>query len=143
MEVQMKYPREYLWFVERVLREHPRNVDELKRLEEMITAICHAPIISDSGTHGEGDNTSEEERLLEIKENNKTYQYLLKRVETVENALKTLKSDEQELVDLLLWDDAWKSEVAEMMGIEEITVLNIKTRVLRKIMPFVISDWYK
>jgi DNA-directed RNA polymerase specialized sigma24 family protein len=137
----MKYPREYLWFVERVLREHPRNVEELKRLEEMITAICHAPTISDSGTHGEGGNSSEEERLLEIKEGNKTYQYLLKRVETVENALKTLKSDEQELVDLLLWDDAWKSEVAEMMGVEERTVWRVKNRVLRKIAPFVIGSW--
>jgi DNA-directed RNA polymerase specialized sigma24 family protein len=80
---------------------------------------------------------------LEIKESNKTYRHLLKRVETIENALKALKPDEQELVDLLLWDGAWKSEVAEAMGIEERTVLNIKTRVLRKIMPFVISDWYK
>jgi DNA-directed RNA polymerase specialized sigma24 family protein len=139
----MKYPREYLWFVERVLREHPRNVEELERLEEMVAALCHAPSISDSGVQGGGSGTSEEERILEVKEHNPSYRRMSKRVETINAGLKTLEPDETELVELLLWDGAWKSEVADMLGIEETKVWRIKGRVLRKIAPFVIGEWIK
>jgi predicted DNA-binding protein (UPF0251 family) len=137
----MKYPREYSWFVERVLKEHPRNVDELKRLEEMITACCHSPTISDSGVRNEDKGASEEERILEIKEHNSSYQRISRRVDAINAGLKVLKPDELELVELLLWGGVWKSEVAELMNIEERTVLNMKIRMLKKIAPFVIGDW--
>jgi hypothetical protein len=68
----MKYPREYLWFVERVLREYPQNVDELKRLEETIVACCHTPLISE--VPSEGGTESEPERVTIAKEQNKHYQ---------------------------------------------------------------------
>jgi DNA-directed RNA polymerase specialized sigma24 family protein len=139
----MKYPREYLWFVERVLREHPQREQELKEKEETIAACCRAPSISDSEVQRGSLGPSEEERILEIKERDQSYQRVLRRVNAINAALKTLKPDELELVDLLLWDGAWKSEVAEMMDIEERTVLNMKVRVLKKIAPFVIGDWTK
>jgi predicted DNA-binding protein (UPF0251 family) len=67
----------------------------------------------------------------------------LRRVDPVNAALKTLKPDELELIDLLFWEGAWKSEVAELMNIEEKTVWRNKSRVLRKIAPFVIGNWVK
>jgi DNA-directed RNA polymerase specialized sigma24 family protein len=137
----MKYPREYLWFVERVLREHPQRERELKDKEETILACCRAPSIADSEVQSGSIGPSEEERILEVKERDPSYQRLLKQVNAVNSALKTLNPDEKELVELLLWDGAWKSEVAEMMNVEERTVLNMKIRVLRKIAPFVIGDW--
>jgi DNA-directed RNA polymerase specialized sigma24 family protein len=139
----MKYPREYLWFVERVLREHPQREQELKEKEETIAACCRAPSVSDSEVQRGSIGPSEEERILEVKERDQSYQRLLKRINNIDAALKTLKPDELELVDLLLWDGAWKSEVAEMMGIEERSVWRIKSRVLRKVASFVIGDWIK
>jgi DNA-directed RNA polymerase specialized sigma24 family protein len=53
----------------------------------------------------------------------------------------TLRADEKELVELLLWEGAWKSEVAELMNIDAKTVWSMKNRVLRKVAPFVIGDW--
>jgi DNA-directed RNA polymerase specialized sigma24 family protein len=137
----MKYPREYLWFVERVLREHPQRELELKEKEETILACCRAPSIPDSEAQSGSLGPSEEERILEVKERDQSYQRVLKRVNAVNEALKTLKADEIELVDLMLWDGAWKSEVAELMGIDETTVWRMKLRILRKVSPFVLGDW--
>jgi DNA-directed RNA polymerase specialized sigma24 family protein len=137
----MKYPREYLWFVERVLREHPQREQELKEKEETIAACCRAPSIPDSEVRNASGGPSEEERILEIKERDQSYQRMLRRVNAVNVALKTLNPNERELVELLLWEDAWKSEVAEMMNVDMKTVWSMKNRVLRKIASFVISDW--
>jgi DNA-directed RNA polymerase specialized sigma24 family protein len=135
------YPREYLWFVERVLREHPQREQELRDKEKTIAACCRAPSIPDSEVRGEGPGMSEEERILEVKERDCSYQRILKRVNAVNAALMTLRADEKELVKLLLWEGAWKSEVAELMDIDAKTVWNMKHRVLREVAPFVIGDW--
>jgi RNA polymerase sigma factor (sigma-70 family) len=133
------YPREYLWFVERILRDHPVREQELDDKEKTIIACCRAPAISD--TPGNGGDTSEQERILEAKERDETYQRLWRRVMKVREALRTLTQEELELVELYIWHGLFKSEVAELMCMDEVTVWRTKTRVLKKIMPFIAHEW--
>jgi RNA polymerase sigma factor (sigma-70 family) len=135
------YPREYLWFVERILRDHPVREQELDDKEKTIIACCRAPAISD--TSGNGGDTSEQERILEAKERDETYQRLSRRVNQVREILKTLSKEEVELIELYLWYGLFKSEVAEQMGIDEKSVWRMKIRILQRVSKFLIRDWWE
>jgi RNA polymerase sigma factor (sigma-70 family) len=133
------YPREYLWFVERILRDHPVRERELEDKEKTIAACCRSSSLPE--TPGPASDDSEQERILAAKERDETYQRLSKRVARIREALRTLTKEELELVELYLWYGLFKSEVAEQMGIDEKAVWRMKLRVLRKISKFVIMDW--
>ena len=136
-----RLPREYLWFVERVLREHPGRERELESIEEAIAACCHAPTVSDMP--GGSASESEPERVMEAKEHNEAYQRVLRIVRQVERAVSTLTEEEKELVEWHLWNDLRKWEVAEVLGMEEKPIWRMKTRILRKVAPYVLGDWAK
>jgi DNA-directed RNA polymerase specialized sigma subunit len=137
----MKYPREYLAFAERVLREYPQNVDELKRLEETIIACCHMPLIPD--VPGGGGTDTEPERVTIAKEQNKHYQWLTNRISKIQKGMATLAKEEREIVKALYWDDLRIREVAEVFHFSERGIKNIRVRALHKLSRVFIPFWVK
>ena len=137
----IKYPREYLWFVERVLREHPQNVEELKRLEETIIACCHMPVISDVPRGGGAD--TEPERVTMAKEQNKHYQWLTNRIKKVQAGMATLEKQEREVAKALYWEDLRIREVAETFNFSERGIKYIRVRILQKLSKVFIPLWVK
>lgn len=132
-------PREYLAFVERVLRDYPTRKRELRMLDEAITAACHTALYS-AWSSGAADLTSEPERVAEAKEGNKDYKKLLKYVEIVSTALKRLSPNEYELVELFCWDELKSEEVAILMKVAHRTFWKIRERAFRKIMPVFLKN---
>lgn len=139
----MIYPREYHWFVSRVLQEHPERERELRDLEEAIVACCHAPSVSDGMPRSEGDAASEPERVVEAKERNSTYQRLNLQVSKVRAALKTLSDQELEQVDVLFWSGVKAWEAIDILSTDAKGVWRVKTRILHKVAPFVLGEWTK
>ena len=137
----MKYPREYLWFVEMVLREHPQREQELKRLEETIIACCHMPVISDVPWGGGAD--TEPERVTMAKEQNRHYQWLTNRIKKVQAGMATLEKQEKEVVKLAFWENLRNHEIAEEMHVIERWVKRLKIRGLYKLSKTVITTWVK
>jgi hypothetical protein len=135
----MKYPREYFWFVERILRDYPNKLREVKDEREKIVAYCHGTSIPE--VHGSGDGKSEPERIMEALEQNKHYQELLKQVGKIQKGLGVLNKEEKELVQLMFFEDIRKWELVHEMGHDDKKLWRMKMRLLRKIMPFVIGDW--
>jgi DNA-directed RNA polymerase specialized sigma subunit len=135
------YPREYLWFVERVLREHPQRLQILKEKEASIIACCHAPLISDVRIEG-GDSVSEQEAILEAKERDKSYQRILQCVERMNSVIRTLSKREREFVEFFFWEGGTKQELMEVFGLNnEKEIWRIKYRILRKTAPLLIGGW--
>jgi DNA-directed RNA polymerase specialized sigma subunit len=138
----VKYPREYLWFVERLLRDYPSKLEELKEQEKTIEGLCNPSSLTEVLITG-GETYSHQERVVIAKEGNKHYQWLLKQVARIEAGIDSLGEDEKELVQLLLFDGMQKVEVEEALELDEKTVWRMKVRALRKVMPFVIGEWAK
>jgi DNA-directed RNA polymerase specialized sigma subunit len=137
----MKYPREYLWFVERLLREHPQNADELKRLEETIVACCHLPLVSE--VPGGSGLETEPERVTIAKEQNKHYQWLSNRICKIKKGMATLTKQERDIVESLYWEDMRIQEVAEAFHFSERWIKNIRARILYKLSKVFIPLWVK
>lgn len=131
-------PREYLAFVERVLREHPARMDELERLDEVIEAYCRPSAIGAAGGAG---TVSEPEKILLAKENNLEYQKLWRRVETVKRAIDSLNEEKRTIIEMFFWDGMRIRQIAEVLHMDKSTVWRTKTRALKKISPFVIGLW--
>ena len=138
----MKYPREYLWFVERLLREYPVKAEELKELEKTIQALCNSSSIASAHVTG-GETFTHAEKIVMAKEQNKHFQWLDKQVARVEMGIDALDKDEKELVQLLFFEGMQKTEVERALGLSDKTIWRTKIRVLRKVMPFVIGEWAK
>jgi hypothetical protein len=136
----MKYPREYLGFVERVIREYPQKVEELKRLEDTIVACCR--VASFPTMCGKGSGKPEPERIVEAKEGNKHYQWLWRQVNRIRAGMRVLSKEEKELVQMMFFDDMRKWELVDL-GYDEKAVWRMKVRVIRKVAPFVIGEWVK
>ncbi|MDR1979553.1 MAG: hypothetical protein LBQ42_12535 [Synergistaceae bacterium] len=137
----MPYPREYLWFVERVLRDYPAKLKALKEHEKTIIARCRGSSVADA--HGDDVKESEPERVFEAKESNKHYQWLLRQVTRVRAGLEKLDANEREIVDLMFFNDLRKWEIVENLGLDDKTVWRRKTNALRKVAPSVIGEWVK
>jgi DNA-directed RNA polymerase specialized sigma subunit len=137
----MKYPKEYWWFVERVMREYPQNVDELKRLEETIVACCHLPLISE--VPGGGGSNTEPERVTIAKEQNKHYQWLTTRINKIQKGMATLTKQERDIAKAIYWEDMRIRDVAEVFHYSERWVKNIRVRVLYKLSRVFIPFWIK
>jgi predicted DNA-binding protein (UPF0251 family) len=132
-------PREYLSFVERILRDYPAWKHELRMLDEAITAACHTALYF-GWSNGQGDITSEPERVSEAKEGNKDYKRLSKRVELVETALKKLSANELDLVELFCWDELRSDEVASILHVAHRSFWRMRERAFTKIAPLFLTS---
>ena len=132
-------PREYLSFVERVLKEFPMRERELLNLEETIVACCHVPAISD--VPGGNGGSSEPERITEAKERNAHYQWLARHLEAVRKGLELLNEKELEIVGLFFRDELRTWEVCEMLELDERWVRRVRTRALCKLARFFLPQW--
>ena len=132
------YPREYLAFVERILREHPEDRRKLRELEQTIEASCRASSIPSVG--GRSADTGPE-RVTEAKLNNRQYRFLSGRIAKIEAALSGLDKKETDFVNLMFWKDIQAWELEELLKTDVRQVRRVKTRILRKVMPHVIGDW--
>jgi DNA-directed RNA polymerase specialized sigma subunit len=135
----MNCPREYLWFVERLLREYPRDTAELKSLEEVIVACCHLPVISE--VLREGSSETEPERVTVAKEQNKRYQWLTNRVLKIKKGLAILTKQERDIAKALYWDDMIIREVAEAFHLNERWVKRTRVHFLHKLSRVFIPLW--
>ena len=133
------YPREYLVFVEQILREYPDDRRALKDLELTIEACCRRSSIPVAG--GGRTDASEPERITEAKLNNVEYQFLSNRIAKVKTALSKLSKEETGFIELLLWENAQAWEAVEILKIDERQVRRVKHRILYKVAPYVIGDW--
>ena len=133
------YPREYLAFVERILCEYPVDKRELKDLELTIEARCRSSSIP-VAKNGRG-NTTAPERVTDAKLNNRHYQFLSNKIAKIEVALSALRKNEADFVKLMFWDGLRNWEVADVLKINDQQMRRIKTRILRKVTPYVIGEW--
>jgi hypothetical protein len=139
----MKYPREYLWFVERIIRDQPDRIEILKEKEASIIACCHAPLISDVRIEG-GEVMSEQELILEAKERDESYQRILRRIERVKQVMRILSKQEREFVEFFFWEGLKRQEAMELFGLTDEKVFwRIKSKILRKAAPLLLGDWYE
>jgi DNA-directed RNA polymerase specialized sigma subunit len=139
----MKYPREYLGFVERVIREYPQKLEELKRLEDTIVACCHMNAIPSTPSSARTDTgaDTEPERVVIAKEQNRHYQRLSRYVATVQLALKRLTRQELAIIDLSCWQEMKSWEVSTMLHVEERNFWRIRSRALQKmVQAFAVSS---
>jgi len=133
------YPREYLWFVERVLREYPYDLAELRELEKTIVARCWPNALGSEVDSG--DPASVPERIVEAKESHEHYQWLLWRVEQVQNSLCALTDKQREFVRLTFYDGLRLSELAEELNIDPRNVRRLKVRTLKAVGEYVLGGW--
>ena len=140
MSRKAMYPREYLWFVDRVLREHPVDLDRLEDLERTIEAFNRPSSIPD--IDAPASELTPPERITEAKLKNERYQCLMWRVERVKAGLAALNEKELKIVDMV-WDGARDWEIAEELDTNERQVRRIKNGILRKMAPFVLGKWAK
>jgi DNA-directed RNA polymerase specialized sigma subunit len=134
------YPREYLWFVERVLRGYPADKEQLKYLEQAIEAFCRAPSIPESD--GRGTNASTEpERVTDAKLRNTHYQKLSCRMKEIKQVWTSLTKQEREIADMLFWQDLKSEEVANELHLDDRWVRRMKVRILQKASLVIIPLW--
>jgi RNA polymerase sigma factor (sigma-70 family) len=126
----MKYPREYLAFAERVVREYPERKRECKLVAEAIEAMCHGYV---QGVKGTIPSASEPERVMEALEGSKNYQRLLKFCAAVEGAIAKLSKEERAVVKMAFWDHATNQEIAEELHMDERTIQRYKNHARRKL----------
>jgi RinA family phage transcriptional activator len=131
-------PREYLAFVERVLKEHPARVSELERLDGILSACCRPASVGAAGT---GGAVSEPERILLAKEGDIEYQKLFRRVETVKRALGSLTEQERTFVEIFFWREMSIRQTAEELHMDKTTAWRTKKRVAERVIPFLIGQW--
>ena len=135
------YPREYLWFVERVLRSRPEKLRELRNLELTIEACCRGPGFPAPDGRSEGRDSTEPERVTDAKLKNKRYQELSRQVEKITHALALLTGREREVADLFFTGELKSREVAEELRLDERHVRRMKTRILKKASKVIIPMW--
>ena len=135
-----RLPNEYLWFVERLIREYPDKLRERENLEEVIEACCRAPSIPD--TPSCSSDSTEPERVTDAKLRNKHYQRLVRQIERIEEGFKTLTTEENEFVELYFWSRLPKYTIAEFMVFpNERNVWRMRKQILKRIAFYVIGDW--
>jgi DNA-directed RNA polymerase specialized sigma subunit len=137
----MKYPREYFWFVERILREYPQNVEELVRLEETIEADCRAPSLPAIGHRT--PEYSEPERVTMAKLGNRNYVWLKERIKTVNQGMVILKKSERKVIRLFYFENLRNREIVEEMHITERWVKRLKILAVEKLFKTFIATWVK
>jgi RNA polymerase sigma factor (sigma-70 family) len=137
----MKYPREYILFIERILIEHPQNIEELARLEETIEACCRAPSLPAIGHRTPED--SEPERVTMAKLGNKNYVWLQERIKTVNRGIVKLNKSERKAIRLFYFENLRNREIAEEMHISERWVKHLKIRAVEKLSKTFITTWVK
>jgi DNA-directed RNA polymerase specialized sigma subunit len=137
----MSYPREYLSFVERILREYPQNVEELKNLDETIEACCRAPSLP-TMTSGQGSDT-EPERVTMAKLENRHYQWLTGRINRIQTGMSTLTKQERDIAEILYWEDMRIREISEEMHLGERWIKRLRLRILHKLSKTFISMWVR
>ena len=131
-------PSEYIFFVERILREHPDRQRELQALEKTIEACCRCGCYSDvKGSRG----SPEPERVLEAKEGNKTYTALSRIVHAVEKSVTLLDEKEKQVIELLCWEGLPSWEVAEQMATEDRWIRKLKRRACLKLASTLLRPW--
>jgi len=133
------FPREYLGFAERLLREHPARLQEMKVIENTIAACCNGPAISDTRNESLGD--SRQERILIIKDNHLRYQSLLKQINAVNHFIASLSDQEKKVFVRFFWKNLIGKEIAEELHLDESWVRKIKARILKKALKAVIPTW--
>ncbi len=133
------FPREFVQLVERILREYPEREAELDRLERWISGICHA-ICMEPPTTRNLPTGSPQQRILEMKEGDYHYQWLVRYVALIREALGTLNIHESDFVSCLYWKEMDYEEVAMEMKIGRATVFRMKRRVIDKIGPILLPD---
>ena len=132
-------PREYLDFVERLLKEYPARSRELENLGASITACCHLPTISEFP--GGGGNDSEPERVAEAKERDNHYQWLSRHLEAVRRGLNLLNSQEMLIIELFFWEQMQNREICDMLNLDERWVRRLRTRALCKLVRYFFPLW--
>jgi DNA-directed RNA polymerase specialized sigma subunit len=128
-----KLPREVLQLVEWMLREYPDKEEELGVLDKYIEERCHslAPDAEPAGV--EKMPSSAQERIVEFKENNKYYQYLVRFIARVERALSVLSEIELKFVECYYWEDISAEYVGYEINRDRRTVFRIRDRALFKL----------
>jgi DNA-directed RNA polymerase specialized sigma subunit len=126
-----KLPREVLQLVEWMLREYPDKEEELGVLDEYISEKCHAGA-TDAEPAGVSAKmpSSVQERILEVKEGNRHYQYLARFISRVKYAMSQLSEIELKFVDCYYWQDMTAEYVAYELNRDRRTVFYIRQRVL-------------
>ncbi len=132
-------PREFVLLVERILREYPEREAELDRLERWISGICHA-ICLEPPTTRNVPTGSPQQRILEMKESDYHYQWLIRHVALIREALSVLNPEERELVSCLYWREMDIDETAGEMCVVRRTIFRMKPRIVSKIGPVIFPD---
>ena len=133
------YPREFVLLFRRVLREYPEHEAELDRMERWISGICHAVSLEPPTTHNVPTG-SPQQRILEMKERDQHYQWLVRHVSLIREALGMLEPYEKVLIDCLYWREMEIQETAWEMNIGRRTVFRMEKRIVRKIGPVILPD---
>ena len=132
-------PREFVLLVERILREYPSREAELDRMERWISGICHA-ISPEPPTTRNVPTGSPQQRIVEMKESDQHYQWLIRHTALVREAMGVLDDNEKRLVNFLYVEDMEAQEAAWEMNIGRRTVFRMKYRVIRKIGSLILPD---
>jgi RNA polymerase sigma factor (sigma-70 family) len=137
------YPREYLHFVECLLREYPRDMDELRSMEEVIIAICRGSAIPRIDDAKNASTTSMQERIMILKEKNKPYLWLQKKTDAVRGYLKSLTEKERLIMELSYWQNLKVSEIADELNLCERWIKQVRRNILHKLVKKVVPQWTK
>ena len=134
------FPHEGIRLVERILREHPDRVEELKVLNTFISSRCHSTSQEPPTTHNT-PSSSPQERIIEAKESHAYYRWLCGCVEQVNIVMDVLTDEEQKLIKNIYWQGRSADEVADEMEVARATMYRLKNRIISDIGPILAPQY--
>ena len=134
-------PGEVLQLVEWALREYPDRESELEALDQYINNRCHA-VLPDAESSGLSVTipVSPQEKIIESKEDNSYYQWLIRFLLRVKKALEALDEDEMNFVDYKYWQDMSIQSISRELNRDRRTVFRIRQRTLHKLASRILPD---